>query len=130
MLTKSLAVNQLGGDIVFAVDLTDFINSQDVGMIERGSGFCFLNKTIQFVFIFTEFVVKEFDRHLPIEFSVLRQIHLAHSARSDLRDDAVMRKRSVSFEFFIQSHSGRFIRFSIALNRGSERTSSSSGATA
>ncbi len=38
----------------------------------------------------------------------LRQIYLAHSARAEFRDDAVMPQRSVGCEFFIHLFSNSF----------------------
>ena len=72
MLTQSLAVDQLGRDIVFAIYLTDLINGQNVRMIESRCGFGFLNKTIQLISVLAEFFVQEFDRDFAIKFCVLR----------------------------------------------------------
>src|SRR5262249_20507647 len=36
VLTESMAVNQLSGDIILAINFADFINGQDVWMIKRG----------------------------------------------------------------------------------------------
>jgi hypothetical protein len=46
VFAQSLAVDQLGRDIVLAVYLTDLINGQNVRVIESRRGFGFPNKTI------------------------------------------------------------------------------------
>ena len=101
MLAQSLAVDQLGRDIVFAVYFADLINGQNVGMIQCRSGFRFLNKPIQFVRVLAEFFVQKFNRDFPIESSVLGRIDFTHSAGAEFSLDAVVRQSCVGFEFFI-----------------------------
>ena len=45
--------------------------------------------------VLAEFFVQEFDSDLAIEFRVLGEVHLTHSTRADLRDDAVMRQSCI-----------------------------------
>jgi hypothetical protein len=95
MLTQGLAFDQLGGDIVLAVYLTDLINGQNVGVIECGSCLGFLNKTIQLVCVLAEFFVEKFDSDFAVQFCVLGQVHLTHPARADFGDDAVVQQSGV-----------------------------------
>src|SRR5882724_8093351 len=101
VLTQGFAVDQLGRDIVFAVYLTDLINSQNVRVIESRRGFGFLDKAAQLVGVLAEFFVQKLDSHSAVKFCVLSQIHLAHPARADLRDDAVMRQSGIGWQFSI-----------------------------
>ena len=94
MLTQSPAFNEFGDDVVCAFGFADLIDRQDIWVIEGGCGFGFLNKTIQLIRVLAEFFIQEFDRHFPIEPGVLGQVDLAHPARADLGDDAVMRESS------------------------------------
>src|SRR6266545_7500216 len=43
-LAQSFAIDELGGDEVHRVDLLNLVNRDDVGMIQRRSSLCFLNK--------------------------------------------------------------------------------------
>ena len=72
MLAKSLAVDQFSRNVVLAVHLANFINGQNVRMIERGRSLGFPDEPVEFVFILAEFFIEEFDRYFPIELSVLR----------------------------------------------------------
>jgi hypothetical protein len=53
-VAKGLAFYELGGNIVFALGFSDFIDSEDVGVIESGSGTSFLDEAIQAVRVFVE----------------------------------------------------------------------------
>ena len=59
--------------------------------IERSRGFRFTSETLHPLTIRCEVCGQNLQRDLAIEFRIPRQIHLAHPARADFRDDAVMR---------------------------------------
>jgi hypothetical protein len=82
-LAQRLAVNELHGDEVRPVALTNLMDGRNVGMIERSRSFRFLNETAHAVLVCREVGGKNLQRNLAIEFCVLRQIHLAHPARAE-----------------------------------------------
>src|SRR6266550_3146475 len=81
-----------------AVNLTDFVNRNDVRMIERRSGLGFTDKAAHPVFIFSKFLWQNFQSDFTVEFGVLSQIHLAHPARAELRADFVATEFCASSE--------------------------------
>ena len=108
LLAQGYAVNELHGDEVHAVALADLMDGRDVRMIERRRRLRFLNKTPHPVLIGGQVGRKNFQRNFPIEFRVLGQIHLAHPARADLRDDAVMRQFGIFSKFLVHLDSKSF----------------------
>ena len=62
------------------IDRADFVNRDDVRMIERGNGFGFLLKAAQAFGVEREFCRQNFQGDVTFEFSIARQIHFAHSA--------------------------------------------------
>ncbi len=80
----------------------DFVDGDDVGMIQRRSSLCFLNKAAHPRLISSDIGRQNLQRHLAIEVSVLRQIYLSHSTRAYLRDDDVVCERRVGGYRFAQ----------------------------
>src|SRR6185369_15770794 len=78
----------------------DFVNSDDVRVIECGSSLRFLLETLQAIAVIHNFSRKNFERYFAIEPHVLSQINLAHSTRPDLAGNAVTRDCSVSSQLF------------------------------
>src|SRR5437899_6094789 len=73
--------------------LPEFINSENVWMIEIRDGARFLRKALQAIFVFRNFSRHDLERHSPAQFrSILRQVNLAHPARPQLRADFVTTK--------------------------------------
>ena len=95
---KSLAIDKLHRDEVRAVALANLVDVRDVWMIERGRRFRFLNETAHAVLIRGKISGQNLHRHFAIEFRVLGQIDLTHSARADLRDDAVVRQSGIGWQ--------------------------------
>ena len=89
MLAKSFAFDELRGDKVHRVDLFDFMNGDDVWMIQRGSSLGFLNKATHARLIGSNIGGQDLQSHSAIEFCVLREIDLTHSAFTDFRADFV-----------------------------------------
>src|SRR2546430_7876485 len=65
------------------------MDSNYVGMIQCGGSLCLLNESVHAIAIASNFSRKNFQSNFAIEFHVLRQIHLAHSALANLRADFV-----------------------------------------
>jgi hypothetical protein len=89
LLAQRNAVDELHGDEIHAIAFTNFIDMSDVRMIQSRRGFRLLGKAPHPILIAGEFGGKYFQRHLAIEFRILRQIHLAHSAFANLRADFI-----------------------------------------
>ena len=83
-LAQRLTLNKLGGNEMRAVCLADFINRQDVGVIECRRGSCLSLKSPQVFRVVCQFVGQNFDGHLAAQIQVLRQINFAHAARAEL----------------------------------------------
>ena len=81
---QSISVNKLGRDETRTAGCSDFINCEDVRMIQSGSCFCFLDESQQALLVRRQALRKDLDRHGSIQLSILRQIHLAHSTRANL----------------------------------------------
>src|SRR5687768_6956099 len=77
---QSFAIDELGGDKVHRVDLLDLVNRDDVGMIQRGSSLCFLNKAPHPRLISNDIGRQDLQRYFTIELCILCEIYLAHSA--------------------------------------------------
>ena len=58
-------------------------------MIQRGSGLGLLHKPLHSIRVSSNVSGQNLQRNLAIEFGILRQIHLAHSALANLRADFV-----------------------------------------
>src|ERR1043166_4152783 len=86
------AIDELHGNEVHAVTLTNLVNMGDVRMIERSSGFCLLHKPSHPILIRSKLGRPNLERDFPIERGIVRQIYFAHPTFSDLGDDAVMRQ--------------------------------------
>src|SRR5215213_10923589 len=84
LFAKSVAIDQFSRDVVLTISPTDFINSEDVRMIQCRRCFGFLNEASKFVCIPANFFVEEFDRDFAVEFRVLGQIHFAHTTFTNL----------------------------------------------
>src|ERR1051325_8489024 len=78
----------------------DFVNSDDVRVIECGSSLRFPLETLQAIAVIDNFSRKNFERYFAIEPHVLSQINLAHSTRPDLAGNAVTRNCRVSSQLF------------------------------
>ena len=68
----------------------DFVNGDDVGMIERGGGARFLLEAPHAISIGSELFGQQLERDLATEPRVFGQIDLAHPARAELLCDAVV----------------------------------------
>src|SRR5262249_20980267 len=88
---------ELGGDKVppagLRIRLTDFVNGEDVWMIERGCGASFLLEAADSFPILSETRQQQLERHWTVELRVARQVNHSHPARSDPALDAVAPNR-------------------------------------
>jgi hypothetical protein len=74
-----------------AAVLANFVNGQDIRVIQSGRGLGFLLEPSQAIGILRVLWRQEFQRYTAAKPDVLRQVYLAHSASTKLLDDPVMR---------------------------------------
>src|SRR5438094_4187754 len=85
-LAERLTVNELGSNEVNGIGLVNFMGGDDIRVIQSRSSFSFLHKAAQAVLIRSNLYGQKLQRNPAIQFRILRQIYLAHSARADLFD--------------------------------------------
>src|SRR5262245_1291660 len=72
-----------------AIGLADFVNGQDVWMIERRSRLRLLHEAAHTRGVFGKSNRQEFERDLAAELGVFGQINFAHSACTEWRENFV-----------------------------------------
>src|SRR5262245_16754980 len=92
-MAQSLALDEFFGDEMqgagFALYPADFVDSNNVRMIERGRGFRLLLESAHAVAIRCEFRRQQFERDMASERGILSQEDLTHSARPQARENPV-----------------------------------------
>src|SRR5689334_13288940 len=73
---------------MFGVDLVDFVNRENVWMVECGRGLCFLHETADAIAARARLGIdylrrKNLQRDFTIEFCVIGKIDLTHAARAE-----------------------------------------------
>jgi len=71
--------------------LADVVNSADVGMVQRGSGFRLTPKSFQSLAVLGYVFWKELESNKPVEARVLCFVHHVHTAATEPLDDAIVR---------------------------------------
>ena len=94
MLPERHAFHELGGDESIFVYAPYFIDSQDVRVIESGRGSGFQDEAFEPVWILGDVGREELESHRAAELDVLSSVHLTHTTRTDLVDDAITGQRS------------------------------------
>jgi hypothetical protein len=87
---QSLPVDELRGDEVRAVGLADLVNGDDVRMIQRRRRLGLANETVHSVSVVGEFRRQDLEGDFTAKRRILREIHLAHPAFADWRQDPVL----------------------------------------
>ena len=93
-LAQRFAFDVFGGDVMHRIGVPDFVNRDDVRMIESGCGARLALEAADAFFIAREAGRQELQRHLAIEGFVLGEINLAHAACTDEATYAVARDRA------------------------------------
>src|SRR5208282_1112246 len=93
-MPQRLPVEKLHRDERLAVVFADLINRADIGMVQGGSSLCLTLKAAQCLRVCRESVRKELQRHEAPKLGVLSLVHNAHSAATDLAQDAVVGNRA------------------------------------
>src|SRR5262245_44352843 len=103
-LAERAAFDEFGRDEMYAArflrGLADFMNSNDVRMIERGYGARLLPEASDSLGVLSEMRRQQLERHLPFQPRIERQIYLAHSSAPDLAHQLVMANRLPCAQFF------------------------------
>src|SRR5262249_17782714 len=89
MLPQCFAFDVFGGDEMDAAGLADFVDGDNVGMVEPARGLRLADEAAQPERVPGISFRKELERDTPVELSVISQVNLAHSARAQLRDDFI-----------------------------------------
>src|SRR5262245_30340571 len=79
-LSQGLAFEVLHCNVATVMMLADFINSANVGMVERGGSTCFTKQPLSCFPVIVVKLSKYFQSHLALECRVLSQVDLAHPA--------------------------------------------------
>ena len=99
MTSQSDAVDELRCDEGGVVSASDFVDSQDVRVVERGGGFGFLDETFDAALLGGDVVGEEFEGDWAAKFGVLCSVHLAHTACTYFGDDAITANSSTGGKF-------------------------------
>src|SRR5579863_663615 len=88
--TQRLATNQLHCNIVRAVQVTEFVNSNDVGMIQRRGRLGFALEAAESLRVVRYVVGQEFESNKATEIDVLCFVNNPHPSAAKLFNHAVM----------------------------------------
>src|SRR5881628_2080612 len=91
-MTQREAIDELHGDEVRTITLTNFIDGGDVRMIERRRCLRLLFEPPHPIVIRCEVRRKNLQCHFPVKLSIFCEINLAHSALANLCADFVAAK--------------------------------------
>ena len=80
LLAKGLAFDIFGGDELHAIGLSEFVDGENVGMVEGGGGVRFLLEAAQTALVAEQLRRQHLERDLTAQLGVLGEIHLAHAA--------------------------------------------------
>src|SRR5579872_5105601 len=86
-LAKGLAGDELHGDVVACAVAAEFVDRDDVWVVESGRGFGFLFKSKQAFDVSGECRGKNFDSDATLEAGVNGVVDLAHAADAERADD-------------------------------------------
>src|SRR2546425_2966616 len=105
-MLERLSLQELHDDEGLAWLLLDLMNHADVGMVECGGGSGFALESLERRLIARHLFRQEFEGHQPAELCVFGLVDHAHTAASELLQDAVVRDGLAN-----HGHSSRINRF-------------------
>jgi hypothetical protein len=85
----SVALEQLGRDIVDAIFSADVVHDHDVRVVERGRGASFLFEPAQSIGVVLRVIRQHLERDIPVQPRIAGTKHFTHPARADGSDDVV-----------------------------------------
>ena len=86
-LAQASAMNELHGHEDQALRFLHGVEVHDVGMIEGGRSFGFPLKQRQAIDGSGNVAARKLERHSPVESCVLGDVHVSHTAATELRQD-------------------------------------------
>ena len=86
---QRLAFDKLHREEAPILDITDLIDGDDVRVVERGGGARFLFEAAKRVGVARQLRTEQLHGDLSLEAAILREVHLAHAAAADEREDLV-----------------------------------------
>ncbi len=81
---QRLAVDELSRYEMHRIGLVNFVDGDDVGMIQSGCSLRFLDEALHAILMSSNIRGQNLQRNFAIEFCILRQIHLAHPTLANL----------------------------------------------
>jgi hypothetical protein len=90
LVLQRLAVEKFHGDEAAAVELVNFINRANVGMVQRRCGLRLALKAFQREFVLGQIFRQEFQRDKAPQLNVLSFVDYAHSSAAQFFQDAVV----------------------------------------
>ncbi len=90
LLPQGDAIDKLGDDVVRPFQLAHFVNRQNVRMVERRGRARLLLETAQRTGAVNQSRRQRLQRHFARERGIFREVHPAHSAGAQRREDPVM----------------------------------------
>ena len=111
-LAQRFAFDQLRDDVARLVVIADFVNGQDVRVVQRRRRARLLQEAGDALGIGTQALEQELDRHRPAERRIVRLVDLAHAAAAEQGADLVTadggaggkRHRAATLAKFARSH--------------------------
>jgi hypothetical protein len=92
-LLQGTALDELHGDEVASVGPPDFVDGDDVRMVQRGGRLRFLDEAAPLVVGRSAVGGQEFQRRGPVQQDIAGLVHQAHPALAELFEDLVMADR-------------------------------------
>src|SRR5207245_11612806 len=86
------AINDLSRDVARISGCANLVDGKDVWIVQSRRRLRFLNKPLQALLIGCQTFRKDLDGDSAVKFTVIRKIHLTHSAFANLRADFVTTK--------------------------------------
>ena len=90
-MLESFALEQFHGDKGTAFELSDVVDSADVGMIERGGSASFAAKSLDGLGVVRNIIGKEFQRYIAAQARVFGFVNHSHASTAQFFEDAVVR---------------------------------------
>src|SRR2546427_891289 len=96
-VAKCLALQQLGDQVRRSFVCSHVKHSENIWMIERPSGPCFLFEAVQALRVSGK-IQEHFHRNVAVQVQIARSVHLSHSPNANQGEDFIGSKASASEE--------------------------------
>ncbi len=99
------AIDEFHNDKLLVVFFLDVVDRADIRMIQRRSGFCFLEEPRLFRFVGSKMMGEKLHRNEPIQFRILSLVNDTHAPLTQLFENLIMRyglpNHGISFGSFL-----------------------------